>query len=245
MNIKELVRTGIFLVGSFLGQNRSSRVIYYHGIHGCVSYTDMSTSLDLFKRHVEVIRKAGFEIVRDIKRSKGEIQIAFDDGFRGLLDCADWLVSQRVYPTVFIPTTLIGKEGYLSESEIMRLHEMGFNIQSHGVRHKNMSALIDEELQDDLCTSKTYFERLLGKTVDSVCYPQGYYSDRVISESLKAGYQKLYISVPGEYDMDKMVKHRSFFQSLSPIQARLALHGGMDILASHYQKLHYNTLHRY
>lgn len=71
------------------------------------------------------------------------------------------------------------------------------------------------------------------------------YSDRVISESLKAGYQKLYISVPGEYDMDKMVKHRSFFQSLSPIQARLALHGGMDILASHYQKLHYNTLHRY
>lgn len=127
----------------------------------------------------------------------------------------------------------------------MRLHEMGFNIQSHGVRHKNMSALIDEELQDDLCTSKTYFERLLGKTVDSVCYPQGYYSDRVISESLKAGYQKLYISVPGEYDMDKMVKHRSFFQSLSPIQARLALHGGMDILASHYQKLHYNTLHRY
>ena len=50
----------------------------------------------------------------------------------------------------------------------MRLHEMGFNIQSHGVRHKNMSALIDEELQDDLCTSKTYFERLLGKTVDSV-----------------------------------------------------------------------------
>lgn len=93
MNIKELVRTGIFLVGSFLGQNRSSRVIYYHDIHGCVSYTDMSTSLDLFKRHVEVIRKAGFEIVRDIKRSKGEIQIAFDDGFRGLLDCADWLVS--------------------------------------------------------------------------------------------------------------------------------------------------------
>ena len=245
MNIKELVRTGLYRKPIYKGKKRSIRVIYYHDIHGCVSYTDMSTSLDLFKRHVEVIRKAGFEIVRDIKRSKGEIQIAFDDGFRGLLDCADWLVSQRVYPTVFIPTTLIGKEGYLSESEIMRLHEMGFNIQSHGVRHKNMSALIDEELQDDLCTSKTYFERLLGKTVDSVCYPQGYYSDRVISESLKAGYQKLYISVPGEYDMDKMVKHRSFFQSLSPIQARLALHGGMDILASHYQKLHYNTLHRY
>jgi len=53
-----------------------------------------------------------------------------------LQDCADWLVSQRVYPTVFIPTTLIGKEGYLSESEIVRLHEAGFNIQSHGVRHK-------------------------------------------------------------------------------------------------------------
>lgn len=245
MNIKELVRTGIFSVGSFLGQNRSSRVIYYHDIHVSASYTDMSTSLDMFKRHVEVIRKAGFEIARDIKRPKGEIQIAFDDGFRGLLDCADWLLSLKIYPTIFIPTSLIGKEGYLSESEILELHNVGFNIQSHGVRHKNMSSLTDEELQDDLCISKAYFERLLGKPVDSVCYPLGYYSDLVVSESLKAGYQKLYISVPGIYDMDKAVKHRSFFQSLSPIQARLALHGGMDILSSHYQKLHYNTLHRY
>lgn len=101
MNIKELVRTGIFLVGSFLGQNRSSRVIYYHDIHGCVSYTDMSTSLDLFKRHVEVIRKAGFEIVRDIKRSKGEIQIAFDDGFA---DC--WIVRIGWFPSVSIPRSL-------------------------------------------------------------------------------------------------------------------------------------------
>ena len=157
----------------------------------------------------------------------------------------DWLVSQRIYPTIFIPISLIGKEGYLSESEILELHNAGFNIQSHGIRHKNMSAMPVDELLDDLYASKAYLENFLDKQIDSICYPQGYYSDRVISESQNAGYKKLYISVPGVYDMDVALKHRTLFQTMSPLQVRLTLYGGMDILSSHYKKMHYNTIRKY
>lgn len=146
MDIKELVRTGMFSVGYLMCHTKKSRVVYYHDVHVGDSWTKMSTPFELFKLHISAIRKSGFEIVRDINNPKGEIQIAFDDGFRGLLDCMDWLVSQRIYPTIFIPISLIGKEGYLSESEILELHNAGFNIQSHGIRHKNMSAMPVDEL---------------------------------------------------------------------------------------------------
>lgn len=135
----------MFSVGCLMCHTKKSRVVYYHDVHVGDSWTTMSTPFELFKLHISAIRKSGFEIVRDINNPKGEIQIAFDDGFRGLLDCVDWLVSQKIYPTIFIPISLIGKEGYLSESEILELHNAGFNIQSHGIRHKNMSAMpVDE-----------------------------------------------------------------------------------------------------
>lgn len=245
MDIKELVRTGMFSVGYLMCHTKKSRVVYYHDVHVGDSWTKMSTPFELFKLHISAIRKSGFEIVRDINNPKGEIQIAFDDGFRGLLDCMDWLVPQRIYPTIFIPISLIGKEGYLSESEILELHNAGFNIQSHGIRHKNMSAMPVDELLDDLYASKAYLENFLDKQIDSICYPQGYYSDRVISESQNAGYKKLYISVPGVYDMDVALKHRTLFQTMSPLQVRLTLYGGMDILSSHYKKMHYNTIRKY
>lgn len=89
-----------------------------------------------------------------------------------------------------------------------------------------MSAMPVDELLDDLYASKAYLENFLDKQIDSICYPQGYYSDRVISESQNAGYKKLYISVPGVYDMDVALKHRTLFQTMSPLQVRLTLYGG-------------------
>lgn len=110
MDIKELVRTGMFSVGCLMCHTKKSRVVYYHDVHVSDSWTTMSTPFELFKLHISAIRKSGFEIVRDINNPKGEIQIAFDDGFRGLLDCVDWLVSQKIYPTIFIPISLLSRK---------------------------------------------------------------------------------------------------------------------------------------
>ena len=241
MNLREVIRTSLFGIGSLLNHTEASRVVYYHDIHKNGEYTSMSTAFDLFKAHINVMRGEGFCIVRDINAAEKQIQVAFDDGFRGILECVEWLVEEKIYPTIFIPISLIGKEGYLSTSEIISLHNAGFNIQSHGVRHSNMSVMAMEELAEDLRSSKKYLEDLLGKNVESVCFPQGYFSDVVVSEALQAGYTKLYASFPCKYLLDSSLKGRLFFQSLSPSQVRLALHGGMDILMKHYKKLHYNT----
>lgn len=242
---KECIRTGILSIGCLLKHTMASRVVYYHDIHVRKKYTAMSTDFEVFKRHINIMRKEGFSIVRDIDKEERQVQLAFDDGFRGIWDCAEQLVNDGLYPTIFIPISLIGKTGYLTELEIVTLHKFGFNIQSHGVRHSNMSAMSLKILLDDLVASKQYLETLLEKKVDSICFPQGYFSDTVISEALKAGYSNLYVSYPDKFYSDSPLKCRLFFQPLSSLQVRLALHGGMDILAAHYKKLHYNTIKSY
>ena len=72
MDIKELVRTGMFSVGCLMCHTKKSRVVYYHDVHVGDSWTTMSTPFELFKLHISAIRKSGFEIVRDINNPKGD-----------------------------------------------------------------------------------------------------------------------------------------------------------------------------
>ena len=41
----------------------------------------MSTNVDLFMKHVDIIKSSGFQIVSDITKQEGQIEISFDDGY--------------------------------------------------------------------------------------------------------------------------------------------------------------------
>lgn len=244
--LRELFRTSVFCAGRIIyGDRKSSKVVYYHDVHesGRESYTGMSTCMESLRRHVGIVRAEGYTIVPEITEPYGQIQFAFDDGFRGIWDNRDYFIGERIYPTVFVAVSLIGRPGYLSEGEIRTLHASGFNIQSHGVSHTDMTRLDRSDLRKELLQSKSYFENLLGKTVDGVCFPCGYFSDAVCRESLAAGYTRLYSSIPcsraDRAGSCEQLYGRLFFQSLSPLQARLALRGGMKPLRAHYRKIHF------
>ena len=64
--------------------SKKSKVIFYHDIHSSKKYTDMSTPIDLFVQHINIIKENGFEIVSEITKAHGQIEICFDDGFLGL-----------------------------------------------------------------------------------------------------------------------------------------------------------------
>ena len=63
-----------------------SRSLVYHDIHSDNSYTNMSTSLEVFIKHINIIREMGFDIVSEITKEEGQIQLTFDDGFLGIYD---------------------------------------------------------------------------------------------------------------------------------------------------------------
>ena len=59
-------------------------MIFYHDIHAEKRYTDMSTPIELFEKHIQIIHESGYKIVSEITQKHGQIEICFDDAFLGI-----------------------------------------------------------------------------------------------------------------------------------------------------------------
>ena len=81
---------------------------------------------------------------------------------------------------------------YLSESEIIDISLMGFEIGSHGITHTAFSRMDADEQHNELIESKIFLEKLIGKKVKSFCYPYGgksSYNDTTLEMLCKTEYQ--------------------------------------------------------
>ena len=240
--MKEFVKTIILILGRFICGNKRSKVIYYHDVHEDEKhqYTEMSTPLSLFIKHIRIIRSYNYDIVNQIIQPNRQIQIAFDDGFRGIYDNKDFFVKEHIYPTIFIATSLIGQPNYLNIEEIFELKRLGFNFQCHSKSHSNLSKFNVKELEDEIVNSKKELETILKSEIDSICFPQGYFSDLVLKVCESAGYKWFYSSIPGPFNKNCKLVYRNLCQFASPLQFKLILNGGMFILKNHYKSLHYS-----
>lgn len=245
--IASLAKRVLLFLGSVFFNNHRSKILYYHDVFDKNEYvvlnkgTKMGTPLYLFRSHINIIEREGYKIVDRITNKKNEVALMFDDGFRGIWDCRDFFFEKGIKPTVFLAVDLIGKDGYLNDSEIQELKRHGFIFQCHGWTHTNLATKTQEELKKELGESKQYLEQLLSDEVDEICLPIGFFSDFLIVELKKCGYKKAYSSVPGSFDdliLDFLVP-RNLCQFSSQREVKYILRGGYEILRNRYMKLHY------
>ena len=64
-------------------------------------------------------------------------------------------------------------------------------IGSHGFYHNDLSVLATEDALAELVQSRQYLEGLIGKPVDSLAFPYGAYSDALIDQARRVGYERL------------------------------------------------------
>lgn len=241
--IKSLIKTIILAIGCVSYRPKQTYMVYYHDVHSDSRqpYTAMSTDIRDLQNHIAIIKALGFDIVRQFSGRNREIRIAFDDGFKGIYDNRTFFIDNNIPVTIFVPTSLIDQDNYLTRKELLELENLGFNIQSHGIRHADMSKMSEETLRDDLSTSKKLLESLLNKEVSEICFPMGYFSDKVISIARESGYKSFFSSMPNPNGFPKELKGRLFFQNLNKLQVYLSLKGGMQLLQNHYKKIHYKN----
>ena len=237
------LKTSILWISYCFLRNRNSKIIFYHDVHQKRSYTSMSTPIDVFKAHVAEIKNNNFTIVNQISKPKNQIQIGFDDGFLGIYDNKDYFVKERIFPTIFLAIELIGKEGYLNEKQIIEMQNLGFNFESHGYSHSNLVLFSDEELQYELAESKRFLEKLLQKKITEICFPIGYFSERVCQQARELGYNKMHSSLPGDYFNQewKGVVNRNLVQFSSPKELKYIIHGAFKPFRFHYKKRQFLT----
>jgi len=242
--IKSKLYTALLCSGSFYFKDRLSKVIYYHDIHSSEEdkYSEMSTPIALFIQHLNIIKSMGFEVVREITAPANQIQINFDDGFRGLFEHKELLISHNVFPTLFMITSQVGEPNYLTWAELKDLDEKGFNIQSHTHLHKDLNTLNEEQLFCELSISKQLLESNLQNEITEICFPKGLFNDLVLEVCAKVGYKKWYCSIPGndqDYFEYKELKFRNLVQFAIPLDFRNIILGGLQIFKSRYSKQHY------
>lgn len=107
--------------------------------------------------------------------AQGSILLTFDDIFASACRWAFPYLRERGLPyTVFIAAGLVGKAGYLSESDLRSLAAdplctLGAHTVHHGLLRFEAENTVRREMRD----SKDYLEALLGREVEDFAFPYG------------------------------------------------------------------------
>lgn len=173
-----------------------------HDINGKL-HDNITTPIDVFRKFCEDVYRTGYSLCSmnsylalNTEERKHCIVCTFDDGYVGLLHNAMPIMNEFNFTaTVFVCTDYIGhcndwnykdKEvrQHLSIEELYELKKHGWEIGSHGVTHRSLLRLNDEELTMELEESKRILENKFGP-VTSYAYPYGDYSEYVMKQVRK------------------------------------------------------------
>lgn len=188
-------------------------VLCYHAIS-----EDWPAALSVTPRNFEfqigLLASRGYRGATLTSAALGEVSgkvvaITFDDGYRSVDERARPVLERHGFPaTVFVPTRLVGTAPRLSwpgidswlggpyehELEPMSAPELralaghGWEIGSHTLTHPRLPLLGDDELRDQLATSRRECTEMIGAECTSIAFPYGAVDARVLRESEAAGY---------------------------------------------------------
>ena len=242
MDLENIIKNTIINLSALINNSDDSKCIFYHDIHSDNRFTDMSTSVDLFEKHISIIRELGFEIVHEITKEKNQISISFDDGFKGVYENIGIINKLEVPVTIFVVTSFLDKDDFLTTHHLKELTKNRFiKFQSHTINHVELPTLDSDSLQNELQKSKEILESICETEINSICFPKGMFNKSIIKKSSEAGYDKQFSSLPGAYHSEVFpsVKRRSLVQSVAEREFKSILKGGDNILYYWYYKKHF------
>jgi peptidoglycan/xylan/chitin deacetylase (PgdA/CDA1 family) len=202
----------------------------------------MSTYIELFKRHIQIIRENGYEIVSEITENYGQIEICFDDGFLGLYDNIELIKELSVPIHLFVISSFLGKENYINKEQLIVLNNLSqITISSHTHTHQVLNLISEKSIIEESEKSKNTIEKLLKTEVNSICFPEGKFSKKVVEIANSIGFKKQYSSIPGFYHVKDYptVIQRSLVQFAGKEEFKAILKGGDHILSFWYKMKHF------
>lgn len=113
--------------------------------------------------------------------------ITLDDGYEdNYTEMFPILKKAGAKATVFLATSLVGTDGYLTEDQIREMAGSGLvSFQSHTVDHGELTYYDADGIADQITRSAEYIESLTGKKVTAFAYPAGRFNDFVLAETAK------------------------------------------------------------
>ena len=185
--------------------NYSNPLIFtYHSISSNFHVGLNSVHPNRFKEHVEFIANINNSTVEN-----NHIKIAFDDGYESVYTNAFPIMEEYGLKGIVFPITgYIGKTNdwdvtfginktmHLNKSQLLILSEHDWEIGSHSHLHRSFKWMSNDEIKDEIVTSKNIIENITGKEVISFCLPFGDYTIKAIEIIEEAGFINLFMQLP-------------------------------------------------
>lgn len=117
------------------------------------------------------------------------VVITFDDGYRDNFTNAFPVMQKYHFPgTVFMVSSYIGGDGFLTADQLKQLQAAGWTIGGHTENHVNLGAASRSVIATELTHSRRTLENLLGRSLKYIAYPYGGYNADAVAMVQDDGY---------------------------------------------------------
>lgn len=197
-------------MGNKINNYQGCRILLYHSIserHHKYDYMGLSSFPHIFDMHLKYLKENKYnvislaEFVSIIKNNRNipenSVVITFDDGYKGIKTYAEAILNRYGFSaTVFITVDYIGKEknvdGYQLNEDFMDWEDIrsfkNIHIGSHGISHRRLNLLNNEEIQKEVRNSKALISKRIQKEISEFSYPHGRFNEAVINSLKNARY---------------------------------------------------------
>jgi peptidoglycan/xylan/chitin deacetylase (PgdA/CDA1 family) len=121
---------------------------------------------------------------------KSWVALTFDDGPENFYSQALPLLEKyQAKASIYLMAGVSG-HGYLTHKQVGEISRNSLiEIGSHTIWHPKLSSLSPEQQFEELKTSKEKLEKLIGRQVETICYPFGDYNQDIKRISKEVGYK--------------------------------------------------------
>jgi len=131
-------------------------------------------------------------------QAESSICLTFDDGFSSDVDIVlPELQGINAAATFFIVKDYLGKEGYMTKDQVIKLSNNNMQIGSHSLTHPNFLNISSKRKTEELVYSKKFLEDLTSKEVTTFSFPFGFFDKSSIDAVFLSGYKYCCISKHG------------------------------------------------
>lgn len=157
-----------------------------------------------FDRHLAMIAKHAatsplrIGALNDLSEASAGLILSFDDGGASGTSRVAARLESRAWPGhFFVTSNFIGQKGFMSATDLRRLHAAGHVVGSHSASHPTrISRLPQAQILAEWNDSCARIADILGSAVHSASVPGGFYSRAVAETARDAGISVLFTSEP-------------------------------------------------
>jgi len=173
-------------------------VLYYHSVL-IEPGNELRMPPEQFSEQMDYLFVHGYhsitpEELEQFLSGQGELpikpfMITFDDGYAdNYLNALPILQKYKFTATVFMVSSYIDGEGFLSLEQLHKLVAAGWTIGDHTSTHVDLTKLDSDSIEKELRDSQALLEKDLGEPVKYFCYPYGAYNSEIKKLLLETGF---------------------------------------------------------